>query len=198
MAASETEIVNDALARLGISPIMAMTDASKQAQYAERFYGQTRDEVLASHAWNFAIKRAVLARLTAAPTFEWLYAYQLPTDHLRLVQLNGYETESPEDTHAVEGNTLVTDAEKAEIRYVARVSDVTLYPPLFIEALSIKLAGKLAGPLIGSRDLPGALMQEYERVVGPKGRLVSAFQNRAKRRPAYMESDLVRSRRTGW
>lgn len=194
MAASETDIVNDALARLGISPIMALSDASKQAQFSSRFYDQTRDEVLSSHAWNFAMKRAVLARLAQAPTFEWLYAYQLPTDHLRLVQLNGYETDTPEDTYAVEGNTLVTDADKAEIRYVARVTDVTLYPALFVEAFALKLASKLAAPLTGAKEVADTLMQEYEGAVAPKGRIVSAFQQKPKRRPAYLESDLVKSR----
>ena len=36
--ADETSIANLALAKLGISPIMALTDDSKQAQFANRFY----------------------------------------------------------------------------------------------------------------------------------------------------------------
>jgi hypothetical protein len=197
MAASETDIANEALGRLGISPIMDLSDATKQAQFANRFYAQTRDEVLTSHPWSFAISRATLAQLTANPDFEWLYRYQLPTDCLRLLKLNGYEVGEIRETYVVEGNTVLTDAEQAEIRYIARITDVTLFPPLFIEALAIKLASKLSAPLTGRFDQPTALMQEYDRVTGPKARLVDAFEGQRKPKPAFIESWLVRSRRTG-
>ena len=197
MAASETDIVNDALGRLGISPIMALTDATKQAQFSNRFYESTRDEVLASHPWNFATKRAVLAQLATAPEFEWLFAYQLPSDNLRLLQLNGYELGRTLDTWAIEGNKLLTDSDKAEVRYIARVTDTTLYPALFSEALSIKLAAKLCAPLTGRFDQPTALIQEYDKVTGPKARLSDVFQQRNKRRVAWVDSDLVNSRASG-
>ena len=197
MAASDTDIANDALGRLGISPIMDLSDDSKQAQFANRFYDQTRDEVLASHAWNFAIRRATLPQLSTPPDYEWLYAYQLPSDHIRLLRLNNYEIDQMAESYAVEGSQLLTDAETAEIKYIARLTDVTLYPPLFVEALSIKLAAKLSAPLTGRFDQPTALMQEYDRVTGPKARLVSAFENRFKTKPAFVDSWLVRSRRTG-
>lgn len=197
MAASETDIVNDALGRLGISPVMALTDATKQAQFANRFYESTRDEVLASHPWNFATRRTVLAQLSVPPDFEWLYAYQLPTDNLRLLQLNGYDLGKSRDTWAIEANRLLTDAERADIRYVSRVTDTTLYPALFSEALSLKLAAKLCAPLTGRFDQPTALMQEYDRVTGPKARLSDVFQQRDKRRMAFLDSDLVKSRVSG-
>jgi hypothetical protein len=197
LAASETDIANEALGRLGISPIMALSDTSKQAQFANRFYNQTRDEVLASHAWNFAIRRATLAQLSNPPDFEWLYAYQLPVDHIRLLRLNNYEIDKIYESYAVEANMLLTDADTAEIKYVARLTDVTLFPPLFVEALSIKLASKLSAPLTGRFDQPTALMQEYDRVTGPKARLVSAFENRFRAKPGFVDSWLVRSRRSG-
>jgi hypothetical protein len=197
MAASETDIVNDALGRLGISPVMALTDSTKQAQFSNRFYESTRDEVLASHPWNFASKRAVLAQLATPPDFEWSYAYQLPTDNLRLLQLNGYDLGKVRDPWHIEGNRLLTDAEKAEVRYIARVTDTTFYPALFSEALSLKLASKLCAPLTGRFDQPTALMQEYDKVTGPKARLSDVFQQRDKRRMAWVDSDLVKSRLSG-
>ena len=42
----------------------------------------TREELLRGHDWNFARGRQKLARLTAAPTYEFDHAYQLPTDWL--------------------------------------------------------------------------------------------------------------------
>lgn len=194
MAASETEIVNDALGRLGISPVMSLTDPTKQAQFANRFYESTRDEVLSGHPWSFATKRATLAQLAAEPEFEWLYAYQLPVDSLRLLQLNGYDLGKTADAWAIEGNKLLTDADKAEVRYIARVTDVTLFPPLFCEALSIKLAAKLCAPLTGRFDQPSALMAEYDKATGPRAKLADVFQQKVKRRLAYVDSELVKSR----
>lgn len=176
---------------------MALSDATKQAQFANRFYESTRDEVLSSHPWNFAIRRAVLAQLSTPPDFEWLYQYQLPADNLRLLQLNGYEIGKSADTWSIEANHLLTDAERAEVRYIARVTDVTLYPALFCEAFSIKLSAKLCAPLTGRFDQPTALMNEYEKVTGPKARMSDVFQQRAKRRVAWVDSDLVNSRFTG-
>ncbi len=197
MAASETDIANEALGRLGITPIMDLSDATKQAQFANRFYASTRDEVTASHPWNFAIRRATLTQLSVEPEFEWDYRYQLPTDHLRLLALNGYEVSKVRDTYAVEASTVLTNSEVADIRYIGRITDVTLFPPLFIEALALKLAAKLSAPLTGRFDQPTALMQEYDRATGPKARLVDAFENSTKIKPAFVESYLVRARRVG-
>jgi hypothetical protein len=197
MPASDTDIANDALGRLGIPPIMSLDDNAKQAQYAKRFFDQTRDEVLAMHSWNFSIRRAALSQLATPPLYEWAFAYQLPTDCIRIVQLNNYDPARALEFYVVEGGQLHTDAPSAEIRYISRVTDPTLYPPVFAEALSIKLAAKLSAPLTGRIDQPTLLMQEYDRVTGPKARLLDVFEDRRKRRVAWIDSDLVRSRMTG-
>lgn len=194
--ADETSIANLALAKLGISPIMALTDDSKQAQFANRFFAQTRDEVLSSHRWNFAMRRSALNRLANAPAFEWEFAYQLPADCLRVVQLNGYDPNEQQGTFAVEADQLFTDAEEAHVRYIARITDGSLYPPLFVHALATLLASRLAGPLTGSRELPSALMEEYMVITGPKARLADVFEEQRRLKPAWVESDLIKSRFT--
>ena len=194
MAADETSIVNLALAKLGVSPIMALTDDSKPAQFAKRFYEQTRDEVLQGHRWNFAMKRATLNRLATAPEFEWSFAYQLPDDCLRIVQVNGYEPTERPGEWSVEARSLLTNAETAEVRYIARVKDATFYHPLFVEALAVKLASVLAAPLTGSRDLPGAFLQEYAALTGPQARLADCFERNMRRKVPWSQSDLVAAR----
>lgn len=194
--ADETSIANLALAKLGISPIMALSDDSKQAQFANRFFAQTRDEVLSSHRWNFAMRRATLNRLATAPDFEWEFAYQLPVDCLRVVQLNGYEPNEPQGEFAIESDQLFTDAEEAQVRYIARVTDGSFYPALFTQALATMLASRLAGPLTGSRELPSVMLEEYERLTGPKARMADVFEEQRRLKPAWVESDLVRSRFT--
>jgi len=194
MAADETFICNQALGLLGSSKIMSLDDESKEARFCVRFYEQTRDEVIAGHRWNFAIQRAELSRLAEAPVSEWEYHYQLPSDCLRVLQLNGFDEMENASRFVIEGRKLLTDDDRAVIRYLWGVTDVTLYPPLFIEALAVRLASKLAHPLTGSRSMPQELHQEYLRVTGPKARRTDAFEGQPKTKPAWVTSPLVRSR----
>ncbi len=194
--ADETSICNLALAKLGISPIMALTDESKQAQFCNRFYGQTRDEVLQAHRWNFAMRRAALNKLADAPQSEWDFAFQIPVDCLRIVQLNGYQANERLGEFSVEGDQLLANAEVANVRYIGRVEDGSFYHPLFVHALATMLASRLAGPLTGSRNLPSELLQEYEVITGPKARLADAFEESIKRKMPWVNSDIVAARYT--
>lgn len=191
--ATETSICNSALAKLGCPQIVALTDASKHAQFCTQFYATTRDEVLAAHRWNFAMKRATLVA-TTAPAFEWTYAYTLPTDCLRVIQLNGYETTETRGEFSVEAGLLLTDESPAKIRYIAQITTASLFPTLFVEALATKLAANLAGPLTGSQTMAGEFMQQYEVITGPRARMCDAFESAPKRKPAWSQSDLVASR----
>lgn len=194
--ADETSIANLALAKLGISPIMALTDDSKQAQFANRFYDQTRDEVLAAHPWNFAMRRAALNKLAAAPLFGWANAFQLPVDCLRVTQLNEVDPTERFPLFSIEADQLLTDEDAAQIRYIARVEDGSFYPPLFVHALATMLASRLAGPLTGSRELPSALMNEYEAITGPKARMADVFEENRRIKMPWVDSALVQSRFT--
>ena len=194
--ADKTSICNLALAKLGISPIMALTDDSKQAQFCSRFYDQTRDEVLQSHRWNFAMRRVALNKLADAPQSEWAVAYQLPVDCLRVVELNGYEPTERKGEYSVEAGQLLTDEEEANIRYIARVEDGTFYHPLFVHALATMLASRLAGPLTGSRNMPQELLQEYAAITGAQARMADAFEERLRRKMPWVESNLVAARYT--
>jgi hypothetical protein len=195
--ADETSICNLALAKLGIDPIMALTDASKPAQYCKRFYGGARDEVLSAHRWNFAMGRATLNRLATAPAFEWAFAYQLPDDCLRVIQLNGYDTTERKGEFSIEGREMLTDADAAQVRYIRRVTDAAQWPPTFVEALATMLASKLAAPLTGSNSMAGEMLRAYAVLTGPQARQADVFEANPKRKPAWATSDLVAARHGG-
>lgn len=192
-----TTICNYALARLGQSQIMSMEDASKPARFCKRMYPQTRDEVLRSHPWNFAGKRATLAMLLDKPEFEWLYQYQLPTDFLRMLELNSYRTGESLKLFEIEGDRLLTNESQAQVKYVWRLVDANKFDPLFVEALSVKLASKLAKPLTGSASMATDLLTEYERITAPLARIVDAKEKRRRYRLPQLDSLLIRSRYGG-
>lgn len=154
--ASDVDICNLALARLGDSATVASIDppeGSTQAEHCARFYSVARNTLLELHDWSFATRRKALA-LTAESSWGWSFAYASPSEALRIVAVlpalvnavaasQPYEIESGGST-----NLILTNQDDAVARYTALVTDTTRFPPLFVEALSWLLASYLAGPLI--------------------------------------------------
>lgn len=58
---TKTEIASLALSHIGARPLADIaTDTTQQALVANQWFTAAQDEALASHPWNFAIKRAVM------------------------------------------------------------------------------------------------------------------------------------------
>ena len=140
--ASQTEIINAALLKLGEDPVASIDEDSAAGHLAKRTFSMLRDAVLSSHTWNFAIRRASLAVNATAPTWGYTQAYNLPSGPdaaLRVLEVNGEDETTGK--WKVEGRTIVTDlSTPLEIRYIARTDIYGDYPPLFSEALASRLA----------------------------------------------------------
>ena len=155
--ASEVDICNLALARLGDNATVASIDppeGSAQAEHCARFYPVARDSLLEMHAWKFATRRVLLAQL-ATDTWNWSFAYAEPTGVLKLLAVlpasASGDAESQEYEAETDGNgtpIILTNQEGASLRYVAHVTDTTGFSPLFVDALAWLLASYLAGPVL--------------------------------------------------
>jgi len=156
MATSVVKIVNNALVRIGASSITALTENSEPARAANVIYDQIRDATLRDHVWNFATRRIQLAQDVAAPAFGYVYAYTLPTDCLRVLQM-----ELKDMVYKIEGRKLLTDEGTAKIMYISRVTDPNEFDPMFIEALSARLAAELSVTLTDSNSLYQNMMEVY-------------------------------------
>ena len=78
--ATEVSICSNALRKLGDDPITSLTEDTERARLCNAFYESSRDSLLRSHPWNFAITRATLAKLSSTPAYGFAYQYALPTD----------------------------------------------------------------------------------------------------------------------
>lgn len=194
MAASEVTICNLALGRIGAGAIIAMDEESAEARVCRLHYAQTRDEVLRSHRWNFAIRPQTLVQDAAPPEFGWAFKYALPVECLRVLSMNEWDMSRRSRAWEVEGRFLMTNAEDAFIRYISRVTDCSQFDSLFVDALSLKLASRIVTPLNGSLPMAEAYITEYEKVTGGRARRTDAFESREDRHPAWVHSDLVASR----
>lgn len=91
------------------------------------------------------------ATLTTKPPFGRCNWYDLPIDFLRAIAINDKQTWGcPSDFFEIEGRKLMTDDNKANLRYVAQIIDTTLFDPLFTNALKFRLAAEMAYPITGS------------------------------------------------
>lgn len=154
---SKIAICNAALALVGDNRINSLLEDSEGARQCAAWWDIARDAVLASHPWNFAMKRVSLARLSDAPTFDYDYAFQLPSDCLRV-----WETDDDDYPYKIEGRTLLSDRESVKILYIARIEDTTYYSPVFVEALALHLAWNICYRLKSSRSHAEFLYQQFE------------------------------------
>jgi hypothetical protein len=147
--ASDIDVINGALSKLGAQPVLAVTDPSPEGRLANRTYDDIRDSLLREFDWNFATKRASLAASSTAPEWGYSTAFPLPADLLRLVELNN---DFDQDWRN-ESGTIVTDmAAPLQIRYIALVP-VDSMDSTFREALAARLAMDWAEPLTATSSV---------------------------------------------
>lgn len=169
--ASQVEICNRALIKLGAGQITSITDNNKQARVLSDLWSTVRKAELTRRFWNFALSRTSLAALSTTPAWGFGYQYQLPTDFLKLMQINDtfiapslVDYRSGDDSaYAIEGTSLLTNfGAPLKIRYVADVTDPGLFDPLFAEVLASKLAYEACYTITQSRDGQRAAQDDYK------------------------------------
>jgi hypothetical protein len=104
--------------------------------------------------------------MKSVPAYGFAFAYPLPSDHMRTVAID-----SSDYDFVLEDQRIMTDAPSIGLNYIAKVTDTTLYPDDFKDALTSRLAAKLAIPITQQPDLVGQLykvhgldMQEAHKV----------------------------------
>jgi hypothetical protein len=162
MANSDVEVVSMALTQIGANPITAFTDNSVEARLATRFYTPTLDALLRAHNWNFATRRASLVELADAPTdldSDYTHQFQLPQDPFCLFVLKtdlGDDEPFEIETYATASSqyrVLLCNDTSVTIKYIARITDPTLWDALFAIALTDRLAALFAYPLSRNSQL---------------------------------------------
>jgi hypothetical protein len=158
---TDIQICNLALARLGDSRITALTDATAQAQYCSLFYTQTVEELQAEFDWQFCRKQVNLTSGTA-PISGYSVQYTLPTDFLRVLRFGNVDSNENFGVWEIIADKIHTNlSSPVALDYIAAVTDPAKFPALFVELLTIKLAGLLAMPLTGSKDLFGQMAELF-------------------------------------
>ncbi len=159
--ASKTDIANEALLRIGEPRIVSIDDTTNlNAVFLTTIWENTVKEVASEIPWKCFTARASLTASATVPAFGWTKSFPLPVDCLRVLYVNGFSAPAP-DYYSVEGTNVLTDETSATLVYTAYITDTTKYHPLFIEALAIYLASKLAIVRRQDTDLAAKLTEQY-------------------------------------
>jgi len=208
--ASIVTICNLALSRINARRIQALDDNMKEARECTLHYEIARDAVLADHDWTFARKRVTLALLTTTYS-GWTYAYAYPSDciaprhiydgigarngtsydfdleRFRVVDNVNYEICVSADLNS---KVILTEESGAEMRYTARVTNSAIFPPVFVSALSYKLAMELSIPLKADVTRLQSMSQLYVADIAK----AKAVNSNSEHNPKQVTSSFIRVR----
>lgn len=185
---SKLEIWNIALTRIGHEPISEEGENTKAGRLCRMHYPLVLDAVLRAHPWNFAIRRAELAALTTVPTYEFSTAFALPTNPycIKVIRtsheangmsssavygypgIHGYSSASVEyrietiDHDGTPVRCILINDSSLMIEYVARITDVALFDPLFTDVLAARLAAEIAIPLTDNQSATKTMLEIYQ------------------------------------
>ncbi len=172
--ASQVQIVNLALLKFGSISIQAITDTTPQARFANVLWDIVRDELLFSYPWNFAMKRYLLDTPSAVlddPLDEYEYIFTLPADCLRVWDIYSSDAE-----YTIEGGVLYTNDEEVNLKYIAKITDVSLFPPPFVRCLATSLGAELCLKLEGGKDRANGLKLELTNIDIPLAYKLNAIE----------------------
>ncbi len=149
-------ICNLALGLIRQDNISSLNGNNATSVVCDKWYDQTREQVLMMHTWNFAIRRINIAEDAETPAYGWSHRYLLPTDYLRFLSIGDNDSGTLSrftsdklidnsrrvDYELEHGYILVNEefTEGLNLRYIANVSEVGLMPALFKNALATQLA----------------------------------------------------------
>lgn len=175
MAITKTEIVNNALVRLGERALTDVdTDGTEVSEAILDVYTIALESLLAETLWTFATKRVLLVDsgnpiVYSKDNENLIISYDSPTDLIRI-----FETNDTGATWLLEEDQILSDTTGLGIRYTFRNEDESTYPTYFIEALSDKLASVLSFKILNSRTQGKDMLDLYLTVSLPSAKAINA------------------------
>lgn len=197
MATSEVEICNLGLGSAFCNSISSLQGSSRASEVSRQWYAHCRDLLLSGYNWNFNQIRRSLAVSSEELNGDWAYAYELPTNCLQPVRIFNvnrnsnklipFTVEAKRDT---DEKVLYTDEAEAILVYRKKITDVRMFSPSFVEAMSQFLGSKFALQIKQDSNQSNILMTAFWMTISRATILDEA----AKDADIPPDGDLVNSR----
>ena len=178
-----------ALSWVGADPIVSLEDEVREAQQIQRNYMLARDATLEAFNWTFAMKRFIPGKLTAAPEFGGLNAFDIPFDIMRVVAVYGDTVnwllpwQGVEDEQAdwvVETGQILSSREAIYCLGIRYMEDEGSYSPLFNMAFAAHLAMLVSIPLTASSSIEDKMSARFDYYL-EQAQTLTAMQGRSRR-----------------
>jgi len=157
MAVTATSICNMALAHIQTNQINDISEEGVEAKQCRLFYDNIRGVMLQSFDWNFArISMNLPLHVESPPDTNWQYQYIYPSQALVIRKLTfkddpsrqiDYKSGLVEDSNGAELKVLWCNFPDPLCVYTKNISSDALMTPMFVIALSYRLAIELAPAL---------------------------------------------------
>lgn len=164
--ASEVSICNQAISWVGGTRITSLDDGTKEANLCKDNYAALRDAVLSEGAWTFATTRFIPAADAASPAYGYAYSFSISNTILTVLEVQNQST-VPNGSNTLdwrmEGNAILCDEQIIYVKAIEQITDPNEFHPLFVQALSARIALDICIPLTRNKALMrdmGALYQE--------------------------------------
>jgi len=153
---SDVSISNRALSHVGVTAFIDDLDGrSKEARVLNLHYDATRDSLLEVFPWAFADRHITMTLRNETPPSIWLYSYTYPIDAVRILGIPYPGARTIRSDQRIPYKLANNGSERviysnlalAGLMYTQRVTNPTLFSPLFTTALEFLLASKLVMPL---------------------------------------------------
>ena len=148
MALNDIGPCSRALVRLGATPITSFNDETAESEIANALYVPVRDALLSAYPWTFACAQLELTKLSAAPEADYLNAFQLPIDYLRVISA-GDGAKGRGINYRISRDQLHTNADAVTLTYIYQPEEES-FPPFFDMAIIARLTAEFCIPVTES------------------------------------------------
>ena len=156
--ASDIDIASNALQMIGGGSISSFTGGG-DAAVANALYEPIVLAMLSKNYWRFAMKKQSLNRLSQTPLNEFQYAFQIPTDSVKI------ERVEPRVRYKIFQDKIYTDSNTIELDYLFR-ADTSSWPPYFVLLVTYKLASEFALSVTDNEQKNALYEDKYRTQLG--------------------------------
>ena len=173
--ATKVQIAKLALQHIGDRyDIASLSESSPEAEQVSLVFDDVVKMVLREHPWTWAEAYTAPAALVAGPpdTVNWDYAFTYPTDAVKVLNIVNPlgRDKSPVPfalaTDGAGGKIIMANVEEPCFRYTQLVTDASIYDPIFVWALSYRIAQIIAIPITGDRGIMRDMKSLADEMVG--------------------------------
>lgn len=175
---TSVEICNLALARIGVKAFIDDLDdtARIEAIVCKQLYTPSLESMLVMFPWDFAQGITQLGGSLSDPRNGWLYMYTLPSRVLQPIRLQTDGVIFPQTSSeripfqigwdsTTSSVVLMTNAESPYLVFTRRITDPTVLPPYFTDALSWKIAADAAMSLAVKGDFERVARERHQQAL---------------------------------